>query len=160
MSSWHDFAAAAPELAARVRERLEATGLALIATLTSDGSPRISPVEPLIALGELWLGMMPASRKAADLRRDPRIALHGATVDKQVTAGDAKLAGRAEQVTDPATVQAYREAFGAQAGEPVPPALALFRVELTSASFLMPAGDRLDVTVWREGGPAATVEVR
>jgi Pyridoxamine 5'-phosphate oxidase len=146
MTSWNAFAAAAPELAARVRERLEAHGLALVATLTADGSPRISPVEPLIALGELWLGMMPASRKAADLRRDPRLALHAATVDKQVTAGDAKLAGRAVEVTDPVTVQAYREAFGTQAGEPVPPALGLFRVELTSASFLLPAGDHLDVT--------------
>ena len=30
---------------------------------------------------ELWLGMMPASLKALDLRRDPRLALHSPTVE-------------------------------------------------------------------------------
>jgi hypothetical protein len=39
--------AEAPELARQVRERFDATGLSLVATLRSDGWPRISPVEPL-----------------------------------------------------------------------------------------------------------------
>ena len=33
-------------------------------------------LEAEFRLGELWLGMMPGSRKALDLLRDPRFALH------------------------------------------------------------------------------------
>src|ERR687886_1463709 len=100
MPAWKEVAAAAPELAALVRKRFEATGLGLLATLRRDGAPRISGIEPLFTDDELWLGMMPGSRKAADLLRDPRFAFHSATVDKQVTHGDAKLSGRAIAVQD------------------------------------------------------------
>src|SRR5919205_2769551 len=105
MASWSGVTSAAPELAALVRARFEATGLGLLATLRRDGSPRISGIEPLFTDAELWLGMMPGSRKAADLLRDPRFALHNATVDKQVTHGDAKLSGRAVLVQDEATTE-------------------------------------------------------
>ena len=66
----------APELAGRARERFGATGLCLVATLRSDGWPRISPVEPLILDGRLYLGMMPGSTKSRDLSRDPRCLVH------------------------------------------------------------------------------------
>src|SRR4051812_49049254 len=85
MATWTDIEADAPELAATVRARFEAHGMGLLATLRRDGSPRISGIEPLFALGELWMGMMPGSRKAADVVRDPRFALHSATTDKDVT---------------------------------------------------------------------------
>ncbi len=91
MSSWSEVKVAAPELAASVEERFEAHGLALMATLRRDGSPRISGVELLFAAGELWLGMMPDSRKARDLERDPRLALHSATTDKEVREGVAEV---------------------------------------------------------------------
>jgi hypothetical protein len=51
-------------------------GVVLAGTTRRDGSARISGVEPLIMDGELWLSMMPASTKARDLERDPRILLH------------------------------------------------------------------------------------
>ena len=66
-----EFEQLAPELADRVRERFERTGLALVGTLRADGSPRVSGWEPLFADGEIWLGSMPGSRKNDDLRRDP-----------------------------------------------------------------------------------------
>src|ERR687886_3125309 len=105
MAAWKDVASSAPELAALVRARFEATGLGLLATLRRDGSPRISGIEPLFTDDELWLGMMPESRKADDLLRDPRFALHSATEDKQVTHGDARLSGRAVLVEDQATIE-------------------------------------------------------
>src|SRR5438105_6347285 len=114
MPSWSEVVSAAPELAATVQARFDAYGLALLATLRRDGSPRISGIEPLFALGELWLGMMQDSRKAADLLRDPRFALHSATTDKQVTAGDAKISGRAVIVDEDATIAGFREAFAAR----------------------------------------------
>src|SRR5688572_7855936 len=107
MTSWGAIEAAAGELAAAVRERFEATGLGLLATVRADGSPRVSPIEPFFWDGQLWLGSMPDSRKATDLRRDPRFALHAATADKDVANGDAKIAGRATLVDDPAREEAF-----------------------------------------------------
>jgi hypothetical protein len=98
MPSWSEFEAEAPELAARVRQRLEAHGHKTIATLRRDGSPRISGTEAVFEDGELWIGSMPNALKARDLQRDPRFALHSASEDPDVWTGDAKLAGIAKEV--------------------------------------------------------------
>jgi hypothetical protein len=100
MASWRELEEAAPELAARVRALLDAGRHKTIATLRADGSPRISGIECEIADGELRFGSMPGSRKLADLRRDPRFALHGPTfhpVEGQEAdwPGETKVAGRA-----------------------------------------------------------------
>jgi hypothetical protein len=161
MATWSDVSAAAPELAQRVRDRFEAHGLAFLATLRRDGSPRISGLEPLFAMDDLWLGMMPASRKADDLMRDPRFALHSATVDKQVTSGDAKLSGLARPVTAPEELERYARAFKAATGyDPGSGPFTLFRADIQEVSFLMPAGDHLDISWWREGSGLQSVERR
>jgi hypothetical protein len=74
-----------------------------MATLRRDGSPRISGTEIEFANGELQIGSMPRSVKALDLRRDPRIAIHGPTEDPPSGApaawkGEAKIAGIAIEV--------------------------------------------------------------
>ena len=150
MASWREVTAAAPELAAEVRSRFEASGLGMLATLRKDGGPRISGIEPFFTDDELWLGSMPDSHKANDLQRDPRLALHAATVDKEVKEGDAKLNGRAVLVTDEETFEAFRTAFAeAHGGVPEGP-FPLFRVDVTDVSMLKPAGDHLDIRWWNE----------
>ncbi len=109
MTTWGDFEHEAPELAGRVQARFDDTGLALVATLRADGSPRISGWEPLFADGQLWLGSMPESRKLADVRRDPRLTLHNATADKNVAQGDATISGRAVEVTDEDTKRDFMD---------------------------------------------------
>ena len=69
-----------------------------MATLRRDGSPRISGTEATFHEGELWWGSMPNAVKARDLRRDPRFALHSGSEDPPDWRGDAKIAGRAEEV--------------------------------------------------------------
>ena len=69
--------AAEPEFAARVRRLFDSGRHKTIATLRADGSPRISGIECEFADGELRFGSMPGARKGADLRRNPRFALHG-----------------------------------------------------------------------------------
>ncbi len=71
-----------------------------IATLRADGAPRISGIECEFADGALRFGSMTGARKGADLRRDPRFALHGPTLHpvegkEQEWPGEAKIAGRA-----------------------------------------------------------------
>jgi Pyridoxamine 5'-phosphate oxidase len=70
--TWHDLEAGAPEIARLGRERLEQAGIALLATLRKDGSPRINPVEPHIVDGQLVFAAMRRTTKARDLSRDPR----------------------------------------------------------------------------------------
>ena len=159
MPSWTEVEQAAPELAAAVKGRFEAHGLAMLATLRRGGGPRLSGIEVTFALGELWLGMMEGSRKTADLRRDPRLALHAATADKEVTQGDAKLSGRAVEVTDPevfAALAAAADPDGTPEESPEP--YALFRVDVTELSTLRVAGDHLVIEWWKEGGEPQSVD--
>jgi hypothetical protein len=101
VASWSEVEAQAPELVARARELLDAGKHKTLATLRRDGSPRISGSEADIADGELWFGSMWKAVKALDLRRDPRFALHSASEGSDWK-GDAKLAGRAIEITDDA----------------------------------------------------------
>lgn len=100
MVAWGDFERADPDLARRARHLLDAGRHKTIATLRADGSPRISGIECEVVDGELRFGSMPESRKLADLRRDPRFALHGPMFHpeegkEREWPGEAKVAGRA-----------------------------------------------------------------
>ncbi len=99
MTAWQDVERAEPEFAQRVRGLFDAHRHKTIATLRADGSPRISGIEAAFEDGELAFGSMPNARKGADLRRDPRFALHSATVDpvegsEAQWPGEAKISGR------------------------------------------------------------------
>jgi hypothetical protein len=100
VATWQQVELAEPVFAHRVRALFDARRHKTIATLRADGSPRISGIETRFENGELIFGSMPNARKGADLRRDPRFALHSATVDPIEGAeaqwpGEAKIAGRA-----------------------------------------------------------------
>ena len=100
MSRWQDVVDAAPEFAERVQSLFQARKHKTLATLRSDGSPRISGTETQFEDGEVGMGMMPESLKGRDLQRDPRLALHSPSVDAPPGndagwLGEAKIAGRA-----------------------------------------------------------------
>src|SRR6266481_3847739 len=100
MTAWEDVERPEPEFAQRVRGLFDRHRHKTIATLRADGSPRISGIEAAFEDGELAFGSMPNARKSADLRRDPRFALHSATVDpvegsEAQWPGEAKISGRA-----------------------------------------------------------------
>jgi hypothetical protein len=100
MTAWRDVEQAEPEFAQRVQALFDAHRHKTIATLRADGAPRISGIEAGFEEGELIFGSMANARKGADLRRDPRFALHSATVDpvegsEAQWPGEAKIAGRA-----------------------------------------------------------------
>jgi len=160
VASWGDFEHAEPDLAARVRARFDHTGLALVATLRADGSPRISGWEPLFCEGQIWLGSMPGSRKDDDLRRDPRLALHNATEDKDAKAGDAKISGVATEVTDDRTKAWFAARFKEATDFDVPTPFELFRVEVTEVSVLQPSEEHLVIEWWRPGEPRRQVDRR
>jgi hypothetical protein len=98
--AWRAIEQAEPEFAGRVRRLFDAGRHKTIATLRADGSPRVSGIECEFADGDLRFGSMTAARKSADLKRDPRFALHGPTFHPEEGKesdwpGEAKIAGRA-----------------------------------------------------------------
>jgi hypothetical protein len=147
MASWKDVAAAEARFAERVRRTFAIRKHATLATLRRDGSPRISGAEvEFDESGEIHLGMMPGSRKALDLRRDPRLALHCPTEDPPQDApgswlGDGKIAGLAVEVSDPRRAdQAHR-----------------FRVDITEV-VLTTVGDPADHLVIQSWHPGRGLE--
>lgn len=136
MASWHDFITAAPDMAAEVTAAFAVRKHCTLATLRTDGAPRISGTEVEFTDTDLFLGMMPESMKAKDLQRDPRVAVHSPTVDPTDAThwvGEAKFSGMAQGVSAP------------------DPAGLRFRIELTSVVFtgLTDAGDALRIQLWR-----------
>jgi hypothetical protein len=103
MATWAEFEAAEPEFASRMRALMASRKHLTMATLRRDGSPRISGTEVELAGGQLQIGSMPNAVKALDLRRDPRVAIHGPTEDPPAGDpagwnGEAKVAGMAIEV--------------------------------------------------------------
>ena len=147
MTAWRDFERQAPELARLVRARLTASLHSILGTLRVDGAPRLTGLEAHFSDGELWLAMMPDSRKADDLRRDPRFSLHSAP-DVSMADGDAKVSGRAVPVEN----EAERQRFAATLAQSPPASgMALFRAELTDASLARVDGDHMVIDIWIDG---------
>lgn len=165
MASWNDIARAEPDLAAAVMARFDAGLHKTLATLRADGSPRISGTELQLVAGELWLGSMGGSLKARDLQRDPRFALHSTTTDTELgpEGGDAKIAGRALEVTDPDEVARFVAAFAAEGREWPDGGSHLFRLDVDEVVLIRVAGDPPDhmvVESWHEGRGRRRVERR
>src|SRR4029453_15021107 len=110
MVAWADVVRDSPDFGQRVEEALRRNKHLTMATLRADGSPRISGTELEVSEGELFIGSMSRARKALDLLRDPRVALHGPTSDPpddpKAWIGEAKVAGEAIEL--PTDADSYR----------------------------------------------------
>lgn len=146
MTTWGEVRSAAPELAAAVQGCFERGKHKTMATLRADGSPRISGTESEFTEDQMTLGMMPGSVKLADVRRDPRVALHSPSVDPpedpSAWPGEAKVSGRLV------------------AAGPVGDEGAAFVLDVTEVvhTAIAPSGQALVITSWRPGGQVRRVE--
>jgi hypothetical protein len=159
MARWTDVEQQAPDLARRARAAFDAHKHKTMATLRKDGSPRISGTEVEYFDGDLYLGSMPGARKARDLQRDPRVALHGATVDTELTNGDAKIAGRAIEITDDGEKAAFM-AHHMEGSDEDPGPFQLFRIDVTEVvtTGIGDPADHLVIESWHEGRGVQRVE--
>jgi hypothetical protein len=143
MARWQDIEKDAPEFAERVRSRFAAGTNKTLATLRKDGSPRISGTELKFEDGEVTFGSMGGSRKLADVRRDPRIAVHSPTLEPpsnpEEWLGEAKMSGRAVEMPPP--------------GEDAEPDSGYFRVDITEVAltYVGSPADHLVIESWHEG---------
>ncbi len=134
---WSSLVDEAPRFATLAAERLTGPGVALVATIRRDGSPRISPVEPLLWRDDLWLSMLWGSTKAGDLAHDPRILAHSVVTARDGRAGELKVRGEAVPVDDAEAEQSYAEEVERRLGwRPVPGRFHLFRVEVADVTFI------------------------
>jgi hypothetical protein len=76
MARWSQLETEAPEIARAGRYLLAEHVLAYFGTTRADGSPRVHPVVPMLADGDLFVAIGDWSPKWRDLRRDPRCVLH------------------------------------------------------------------------------------
>lgn len=155
--SWNTFEQADPELAARALALLTSTTNCVLGTVRADGSPRLSGIDPFFFEGRLLLGSMPNSRKAADLHRDPRLALHGIPWESRKVKdgatdpgpGDVKLTGRALPITDPAEVDRIFSTYWANLGVDAPPGEGeLFVVQVDAVVLISVDGQELVIERW------------
>ena len=148
MARWVEVCEATPEFAARVQAAFERNKHMTLATVRRDGSPRISGTEIRFEDGDVFVGMMARSRKALDLLRDPRVAIHGPTADPpdepREWLGESKLAGRAIEVPN----------------EDPDDDSHTFRIDVSEVVFtrINDAGDRLRIESWHPGRALEVVE--
>jgi hypothetical protein len=152
---WSEVDERQPRLAEAGRRRLIEPGVVLVVTIRRDGTPRLSPVEPFVLDGELWLSMMPGSTKARDLDRDPRVLVHSVITSRDGGEGEFKIRGTVRAETSADVHRRYADAVSKALGwHPVPGEFRLFAVQIDDISLVRyddASGDQF-VTRWPEGG--------
>ena len=134
---WVELTRRQPGLAELGQQRLLGPGVVLVATIRGDGTPRLSPVEPFVLDGILWLSMLWHSRKAADLLRDPRILVHSIITSRDGGEGEFKIRGTARAEGSAAVQARYAAAVGASLGwSPEPGRFHLFAVSIGDVTFI------------------------
>lgn len=158
MAGWEDVVEEAPDFARSVAGRLERRRHKTLATLRKDGSPRVNGIETMLVDGDVYVGSMADSRKAADLRRDPRFALHCAAADPpeddpSAWDGDVSLSGRAIEITDCDEICRVMEAAGHAVEEDQLGGSHLYRLDLDEVVSVRvhESLEYLEIESWREG---------
>jgi hypothetical protein len=138
---WSEFERAEPRLSRLGQDRLITPGVVLVATIRRDGTPRVSPVEPFLLDGDLWLSMMWQSTKARDLLRDPRILLHSVITSRDSAEGEFKVRGVARLESQPALRLRYAGAVADGLGcRPDFERCHLFAIDVSTVSYLSCSG--------------------
>jgi hypothetical protein len=99
--TWKQFAEADPALAEAGSNQLfqYGVGLAFLATVRSNGSPRLHPVCPVLSASHLYIFVLPNSPKRWDLQRDGRYSLQAFPQDRP-DSDEFYLSGIAHLVND------------------------------------------------------------
>lgn len=146
--SWQRLVDGARQLAAEGRQRFEQSGVALLGTIRSDGSPRISPIEPYFLAGELVFGVM-QSPKSDDLQRDPRCVIHSSVSDASGREGEFKVYGRVRAVADESILAEPAAWWSARPRE----GIAVYAMDVEAAALVAwdPDFGRMRTTSWAAG---------
>lgn len=92
---WRDFATSAGDLASHVVDRLGGGKVCYLATVRSDGWPRVHPVGVHFRGEQMVVVMYPSSPKGRDITSNGRYAVHGTVEDNQGGKGEVMVIGTA-----------------------------------------------------------------
>jgi hypothetical protein len=76
VTTWEQFASDAPDMATAGRQLWQQHGLMYLATVRPDQSPRLHPVAPVLAAGQVFVAVSDRSPKWRDLAAGRRCVLH------------------------------------------------------------------------------------
>lgn len=145
---WADFETQNPEFGSLVRDKLLSPGLVMVATIRGDGTPRVSPVNPHLWDGDFCLSLAAMTRKASDVRRDPRVLVHNMVTRPDGAEGELKLRATARPETDPGKLDGFAADVKARTGwAPPPGTFSLFRLDIDDVTFI----DREDKPAYAPG---------
>ena len=115
MLTWGEFRSVRPDLGAAGHRLFYNVGIGLgfLATVRSDGGPRVHPICPILTDDHLYALILPGP-KLNDLLRDRRFALHSETVPPPNQDDGFYLAGVPVEVTDPSTWEQVATQFLAE----------------------------------------------
>jgi len=99
--SWQELVEDNSELAKFGAKRF-GSRVAYLATVRKNGAPRVHPVTPIIAEGDLFVFMYKTSPKGFDLKRNGYFAMHASVENEDGGQGEFFISGRAELVEDTA----------------------------------------------------------
>ncbi|HTS96098.1 MAG TPA: pyridoxamine 5'-phosphate oxidase family protein [Streptosporangiaceae bacterium] len=148
---WSEIERYQPGLAGLGRQRLLGPGVVLVVTIRRDGTPRLSPVEPFVLDGGLWLSMMWQSTKAADLLRDPRVLVHSVITSRDGGEGEFKVRGTARAEHDPDVQRRYARAVAQSLGwDPEVGRFHLFEIDAEHLTYIRydPVAEYQHVAMW------------
>jgi len=98
--SWKIFEEQSPELAS-MGASLLSRKISFLATIRSDGSPRVHPVRPIVGYGYLFVFIDQRSPKRSDLLKDGRYAMHCSVFESNGLSSEFMITGVAKAVDNP-----------------------------------------------------------
>jgi hypothetical protein len=93
--SWGELTEASPDIAEFGRKRLDGK-VAYLATIRSNGAPRVHPVTAFLSETRCFIFAEPDSSKVRDFERNPRFHIHCAMSDSSGSSGEFQMSGAAE----------------------------------------------------------------
>jgi hypothetical protein len=148
---WDAFEDEAPAFARLGMQLFGDPGVVLVVTVRRDGSPRLSPVEPLFWRGDLWLSMGWGTRKAQDLSRLTQVLVHNVITNREGPNGEYKVRGRALAENDAHVREEYAVEVARMLGwNPEPGRFHLFRLDVEDVTYIRwdPANNDQYVSRW------------
>jgi hypothetical protein len=150
IATWGEYARTNPANAKLVADVFRSHPHHVVATIRSDGSPRLGGTSVFVTEEDLWIGTKSNSFRTKDLLRDSRCALYSAPIDEHLVRPDIQIDGVAQRADEEKT----RELLSA-VGEPED--AAVFLLQIRALRILTVDRDELVIESW---SPATGTKIR
>lgn len=141
IATWGEYARTNPDQAKIVADVFQSHPHHVVATIRSDGSPRLGGTSVFFTEEDLWIGTKTDSFRAKDLHRDSRCALYSAPIDEHLVRPDIQIDGVASLADNDVTHKLL-----SAVGEP--DGAAVFLLQICALRILTVDRDELVIETW------------